>query len=124
MQTKVSIPGDREQLRRLLLNLVDNAVKYTPPGGSVVISLGEDGRWGIMRVTDTGIGLSGDEQERVFRRFHRGTTVGPGDERGIGLGLSIARSIAEAHGGRITVESSPGRGSTFSVFLPRHESLP
>jgi heavy metal sensor kinase len=124
VQTKVSIPGDREQLRRLLLNLVDNAVKYTPPGGSVVISLREDGQWGIMRVTDTGIGLSKDEQERIFRRFHRGTTAGTGDGQGIGLGLSIARSIAEAHGGRITVESSPGRGSTFSVFLPRNESLP
>jgi two-component system OmpR family sensor kinase len=115
----VSIQGDREHLRRLLLNVVDNAIKYTPAGGSVTLSLQHDGEWALLKISDTGIGLSQEEQERIFSRFHRATEARSRDEKGVGLGLSIARSVAEAHGGRIQVESTPGQGSTFMVFLPQ-----
>jgi signal transduction histidine kinase len=116
----VSIQGDREHLRRLLLNLVDNAIKYTPEGGCVTLSLQRIGQWASLRVSDTGIGLSIDDQERIFNPFYRSTEARSQGEGGAGLGLSIARSIAEAHGGRIQVESTSGRGSTFTVLLPIH----
>jgi len=119
----VSVPGDREHLRRLVLNLVDNAIKYTPAGGKVTLSLQSDNDWASLKISDTGIGLSGDEQQRIFSRFHRATETRSRDERGIGLGLSIARSVAEAHGGRIQVESTPGQGSTFTVCLPANPAL-
>jgi signal transduction histidine kinase len=115
----VSVLGDREHLRRLLLNLVDNAIKYTPAGGSVTLSLQSEKDWASLRISDTGIGLSRDEQQLIFSRFHRATETRSRDEKGVGLGLSIARSIAEAHGGRIQVESTPGQGSTFTVLLPQ-----
>jgi two-component system OmpR family sensor kinase len=118
----VSIQGDREHLRRLLLNVVDNAIKYTPAGGRVTLSLQRDGEWALLKISDTGIGLSQEEQERIFSRFHRATEARSRDEKGVGLGLSIARSVAEAHGGRIQVESTPGQGSTFAVFLPQTQT--
>jgi len=114
----VSVRGDREHLRRLLLNLVDNAIKYTPAGGRVILSLQSDEEWASVRISDTGIGLSMDEQERIFTRFHRAAEARSQREGGVGLGLCIARSIAEAHGGKIQVESTPGQGSTFTVLLP------
>ena len=113
-----SIRGDREHLRRLLLNLVDNAIKYTPEGGAVTLSLQEDGEWASLRVSDTGAGLSKEDQERIFSRFCRAEASPSQGRGGSGLGLCIAQSIAEAHGGRIQVESTPGQGSTFTVFLP------
>lgn len=119
----VSVRGDREHLRRLLLNLVDNAIKYTPAAGSVTLSLEHDGQWASVRVSDTGIGLSQNEQERIFTRFYRATEARSHREGGVGLGLCIARSIAEAHGGRIQVESTPGQGSTFTVLLPANPIL-
>ena len=118
----VSIQGDRPQLRRLVLNLVDNAVKYTPAGGSVTLSLRTDSDWAFLVFSDTGTGLSENEQQRIFDRFHRTTETRARDQRGVGLGLSIARSIAEAHGGRIDVESTPGKGSIFTVRLPVNPS--
>jgi two-component system OmpR family sensor kinase len=114
----VSIQGDREHLRRLLLNLVDNAIKYTPAGGSVALSIQGDGEWACLKISDTGTGLSKEEQERIFSRFYRATESRSQSNGGAGLGLCIAQSIAEAHGGRIQVDSKPGQGSTFTVFLP------
>jgi heavy metal sensor kinase len=114
----VSIKGDREHLRRLLLNLVDNAIKYTPEGGGVTLSLEGDGEWASLGVSDTGAGLSKEDQERIFGRFCRAGVPHSQSQGGAGLGLCIAQSIAEAHGGCIEVESEPGRGSTFTVFLP------
>lgn len=114
----VIIPGDRERLRRLLLNLVDNAIKYTEPGGRITLALGREDAWASLVVSDTGIGIPEDELERIFQPFYRS----PGDAslsaKGAGLGLSIARSIALAHGGRIEASSEPGRGSVFKVLLP------
>jgi heavy metal sensor kinase len=114
----VSIQGDHAHLRRLLLNLVDNGIKYTPPGGQVTISLKSEGRWASMQVEDTGIGIPAEDQARIFQRFYRSAEARWRGEGGTGLGLCIARSIAEAHRGRIEIESTPGRGSTFTVFLP------
>lgn len=116
----ISLQGDYERLRRLLLNLVDNGIKYTPPGGQVTLSLHRDGEWACLQVADTGIGLSGEEQELVFQRFYRAAEARSRGEGGAGLGLCIARSIAEAHGGNIQIASHPGQGSTFRVFLPLH----
>ena len=97
--TPVTIQGDHQHLRRLLLNLVDNGLKYTPAGGRVTLALHQDGAWAVLRVADTGIGLAPEEQERIFQRFYRAPAAVSRGEEGSGLGLCIARSIVEAHGG-------------------------
>lgn len=112
----VPFRGDRERIRRLLVNLVDNAVKYTEPGGRVFLSLEAGENQVKLTVSDTGRGIPPAEQDSIFQPFYRSEEVVA--ERGSGLGLSISKSIAEAHGGRILVESSPGTGSTFQVILP------
>jgi heavy metal sensor kinase len=117
-----TIQGDRAHLRRLILNLVDNGIKYTPRGGRVSLALAQEGEWAAVRVSDTGIGLSREDQERIFQLFYRAPAAAAQGEEGSGLGLSIARSIAEAHGGRLEVDSLPGRGSTFTIWLPRTPS--
>jgi signal transduction histidine kinase len=114
----LTIHGDRAHLRRLLLNLIDNGIKYTPAGGRVTLNLHHDGRWAVLHITDTGIGLAAEEQERVFQRFYRAPEAVSQGKEGSGLGLCIARSIATAHGGRIEVQSTVSCGSTFMVFLP------
>ena len=114
----ISVQGDYAHLRRLLLNLVDNAVKYTPPEGQVTVSLQSSGGWASLRIEDSGMGIGPEDQARIFQRFYRSSEARARGEGGAGLGLCIARSIAEAHGGRIEVESAPGRGSTFTVLLP------
>lgn len=112
------VQGDPDHLGRLLLNLVDNGIKYTQSGGSVEISLHRDKEFAILQVTDTGMGIAKEDQEKVFRRFYRTAAARARGESGAGLGLAIARSIVEAHGGRIQVESAVGKGSHFTVFLP------
>jgi heavy metal sensor kinase len=114
----VIIQGDRDHLRRLILNLVDNGIKYTPVGGLVTLTLQRDGDWAALRIVDTGIGLTPTEQEHIFQRFYRAPEALSWGKEGSGLGLCIARSIAEAHGGRIEVQSAVGCGSTFTVFIP------
>jgi two-component system OmpR family sensor kinase len=116
--TPITLRGDRQHLRRLLVNLVDNGIEYTPPGGRVTLGLHQDGAWAVLRVSDTGIGLAPEERERVFQRFYRAPAAVARGQEGSGLGLCIARSIAEAHGGSIQVESAEGHGSTFTVLLP------
>jgi signal transduction histidine kinase len=116
--TPVAIPGDGSALRRALLNLVENAVKYTPAGGKVDLSLelGDGHVW--VHVRDTGVGIGAADVERVFQPFVRLEPARTRDTEGAGLGLSIARSIVLAHGGRLSVESAPGAGSTFTIQLP------
>jgi heavy metal sensor kinase len=114
----VTISGDREQLQRLLLNLIDNAIKYTPAGGSVSLSLHAEDVQAQISVTDTGIGLSEAEQAQIFTRFYRAAAARSQSGGGAGLGLCLAQSIAHAHGGKIQVRSKPGQGSTFTVVLP------
>lgn len=111
--------ADRERLRRVLLNLVDNAIKYTPAGGRVTLSLWPRGGCVCLSVHDTGIGLSEAEQEHIFQRFHRADSAREHGAQGSGLGLCIAHSIVEAHGGTLQVASHPGEGSTFTVCLPQ-----
>ena len=108
---------DPDRLAQALGNIVSNAIKYTPSGGRVLLSAGVDGSEVWLRVRDTGPGIAPEEQERVFTPFYRGST-GKRFPQGMGLGLSIARDIVAAHGGRIAVESSPGAGSTFTIYLP------
>ncbi len=114
-----TVSGDRERLRRVLFNLVDNAVKYTPAGGRVTLSLQRRDGHVCLSVQDTGIGLSDAEREHIFQRFHRAGSARDHGTQGSGLGLCIARSIVEAHGGVLQVASRPGAGSTFTVCLPQ-----
>ena len=114
----IVITGDLERLRRLLLNLVDNAIKYTEPGGRIAISLRREADRACIEVSDTGAGIPGDEMDQIFQPFYRSPGARDLSERGAGLGLSIVRSIARAHGGEIEVSSEPGRGSAFKVLLP------
>jgi two-component system phosphate regulon sensor histidine kinase PhoR len=113
------LPFDRERIVQLLNNLVANALKFTPSGGEVVVDAQDVGDAAVVEVRDSGPGISPDELPHIFDRFFRGTNVGEARASGSGLGLAITRSLAEMHGGRIDVISAPGRGSVFSVRLPR-----
>jgi two-component system OmpR family sensor kinase len=114
--------GDADLLKQLLLNLVDNAVVYTPPGGRVELSLDVDGAQARLSVRDTGPGIPAADLERIFERFYRLDQARTRRSGGAGLGLAIARWIAEAHGGHIAVESAVGRGSVFTLVLPLHNA--
>jgi len=114
---RIRLVGDDQMIQRMLSNLLDNAVKYTPAGGSVTVSVSDTEMHVSISVQDTGIGISNDDLPHVFERFYRSDRSR--SESGIGLGLSLARAIARAHGGEIGVTSSPNQGSTFIVILPR-----
>ena len=115
---QITLVGDKVRLRQLFLNLVDNAIKYTPPGGSVNLSLERQNGIALVQVQDTGIGIPPQEIGKVFDRFYRVDKARSRELGGAGLGLSIAKWIAELHRGSITVESQPNNGSTFTVHLP------
>ncbi len=110
--------ADRLQLVRIVENLVTNAVKFTPEGGSVRLAVRRDGDKAVLEIADTGVGIPAAEQPELFNRFFRGTTAIERAIPGSGLGLAISQVIAEAHGSTIEVESAPGSGSTFRVALP------
>jgi two-component system, OmpR family, phosphate regulon sensor histidine kinase PhoR len=110
--------GDHVRLAQLLDNLVSNAVKFTPEGGRVSVTLAEIAGAAVLEVTDTGIGIPVEEQAHVFERFFRSEGATRGAIQGTGLGLSISRTIAESHGGSISFESADGAGTTFRVELP------
>jgi two-component system OmpR family sensor kinase len=116
----IQVQGDELRLRELLLNLVDNAVKYSRPGGKVEIALARDGTTARLSVADQGIGIPADAQARIFNRFYRTDDARAHAKKGTGLGLSICKWIAEAHHGRIEVWSAVGQGSKFTVVLPAH----
>jgi heavy metal sensor kinase len=111
--------GDARMIQRMLSNLLDNAIKYTPAGGKVTISLSEKGGQILVSVQDTGCGISPGDLPRIFERFYRCDQSR--SKPGIGLGLSLAWAIARAHGGDITATSMSGQGSTFTVTLPNSE---
>jgi signal transduction histidine kinase len=110
---------DERKLTQVVVNLLSNAVKFTPPGGHVVLRGDRDGRGGArISVTDTGPGIAAHEQERIFEEFAQAGAGPTHAHEGTGLGLSLARSLVELQGGRVTVESTPGRGATFTVTIP------
>jgi two-component system OmpR family sensor kinase len=113
----INAPFDRERIRQVASILLDNAVKYTPDGGKVTVAVREKNGWAELEVSDTGVGIPEDQLPLIFERFYRADKAR--NSSGAGLGLSIARQIAEAHGGRIEVESTPGEGSTFTLLLPK-----
>lgn len=113
----VTLKGDAQRLKQLLANLVDNAVKYTPENGTITLSLLREGPWVRLEVADTGIGISPEQLPHIFDRFYRVDKARSRAGGGTGLGLAIVRGIAEQHGGRVTVTSEPGKGTTFTVLL-------
>lgn len=115
--SSVPVDADEHYLRRAIWVLVDNAIKYNRPGGKVEIAVGEEEGQASFRVSDTGPGIGPDDLPHIFERFYR-TDQARGQGKGFGLGLALARSIVEAHGGKITVHSEPGKGSSFTIMLP------
>lgn len=112
----VRFSGDAVKLQRLTGNLLDNAMKFTPPHGRITVALKRTDREVVLSVSDTGCGIPPEEREKVFKRFFRADSSRhlPGN----GLGLALVQAIAKAHGGSVGLESEPGRGSVFTVRLP------
>ena len=116
------VTGDRNALRQALANLLANATRLAPPDSTVTVRAGREGAWVWLAVDDQGPGIAPDDQGLVFQRFWRGQASAPSGERRSGLGLTIVRQIAEAHGGEVKLVSAPGVGSTFAIWLPSRES--
>jgi signal transduction histidine kinase len=114
----LSVIGDRTKLKQLLLNIFNNAIKYTPPGGKISYKAYRQKGAAVIEVSDTGIGIPAENIPFLFERFYRVDKTRSRAEGGSGLGLSIAEKIVEAHGGTIEVESAVGKGSTFKVSFP------
>ncbi|HTY60885.1 MAG TPA: ATP-binding protein [Acidobacteriota bacterium] len=111
--------GDVRTFQEILQNLLDNALRYTPSGGSIRVKAVAEGSEIVLSVADTGIGIPKADQDRIFERFYRADAARSRESGGTGLGLSIVKHLVEAYGGRIRVESEVGQGSTFFVYLPR-----
>lgn len=117
---QVLVCGDRDRLKQVMVNLVGNAINYTPSGGEIVVGMGKVPDWAQLTVTDNGPGIAPEDLPHIFERFYRGekSRTRQKDGKGFGLGLSIAYWIVRNHGGRIEVNSAVGRGTTFCVWLP------
>jgi heavy metal sensor kinase len=111
------IYGDKTRIQRTVANLLDNAIKYTPPEGKITLTASPHGKLIKIKISDTGVGIAPEETDRIFERFYRSEKSR--STQGNGLGLSLARTIIQAHGGNITVQSKPNEGSTFTITLPR-----
>ena len=115
------VTADSEALRQVLTNLFDNALRYTPPGGRIAVSL-EPAPGGVtVSVADTGSGIAPEHLPRIFERFYRADPGRSREEGGTGLGLAIVKHLVEAHGGRVEAHSMPGRGTTIRMFFPEAE---
>jgi heavy metal sensor kinase len=112
--------GDKSRLQRTIANLLDNAIKYTPLGGQITLAAFTHGQLIRIEISDTGIGIAPDETDHVFERFYRSEKSR--SSQGNGLGLSLCKTIIQAHGGCITVKSQPGNGSTFTATLPHNQN--
>jgi signal transduction histidine kinase len=112
------VEGDSQALHRVFLILIDNAVKYTPSGGSITVGINRSDDSAVAEFRDSGIGISAEDLPNIFDRFYRADKARSREFGGVGLGLSIARWVAEAHRGSIQVQSTPGTGSVFRVRLP------
>jgi len=110
---------DPLRLAQVAENLLSNAVRYTPEGGSVLIATREVGHELELVVGDSGIGIEKEEQSRLFEEFFRGESARASSVRGVGLGLAVVRSIVQAHDGRVDLRSTPGEGTTVTVRIPR-----
>lgn len=117
LHEELTVLGDEDSLTEVTVNLVENALKYNHPGGFVAVSLTRRGSMAALTVSDTGIGISPEERERIFDRFYRSAAARSSQE-GSGLGLSIVQAVVRTHGGAITAEGQPGGGSRFTVTLP------
>ena len=111
------VEGDERRIRQVVFNLLSNAVKFTPPGGSVEVSSGQRNGEVLVSIADTGTGIPAEDLERIFEEFQQ-TDAGAQEREGTGLGLALSKRLIELHGGRIWVESEPGKGSTFTFALP------
>lgn len=120
---QVMVFGDPDRLKQLILNLTDNAIKYTPAGGKVSLSLSKKAGWSQLEITDTGIGIPAENLSHIFERFYRVDKARTRSQGGSGLGLSIAKWIAQAHGGAIRVTSNVGEGTSFIVTLPVYQPV-
>ena len=119
---EILVQADERKVRQVVFNLLSNAVKFTPPGGRVDVSAQMTNGVVEVAVADTGSGIAPEDQEMIFEEFQQARRDG-GEHEGTGLGLPLARSFIELHGGRLWVESAPGEGSTFRFTLPvRHGS--
>jgi signal transduction histidine kinase len=118
-ETLPSITGDGDRLAQVFTNLVDNALKFTPAGGSITLKTAATGSTVRVEVADTGAGIPTEAQAHIFERFYQADPSRPGGtHHGAGLGLAIVKEIVAAHSGTISVRSEPGKGSTFTVTLP------
>ena len=118
------IVGDRDRIQQLLINILSNAIKYTPNGGTIRIVAGVRGGEVHIQVKDNGIGIPKEDLDRLFERFYRVDKARSRERGGTGLGLSIAKEIADAHGGRISIESQVQKGTTVHIYLPIHQEAP
>jgi signal transduction histidine kinase len=118
VSSNVCVEGDQLHLKQLILNLVDNAIKYTPAGGQITIRVAGGDRSAILEVVDTGVGISSQALPHIFKRFYRADKARSRNSRGAGLGLAIVRATCDAHKGEIRVLSTEGLGSSFFVELP------
>jgi two-component system phosphate regulon sensor histidine kinase PhoR len=116
------IHADRNSMEGIFSNLISNAIKYTPEGGSVFVQLGEEGGFVKASVSDTGIGIKREDLSRIFDKFYRVKSSETRQIVGTGLGLSIVKSIVDAHLGSISVESEEGGGTTFIILLPKESN--
>jgi signal transduction histidine kinase len=114
-------PGDERKFKQVLLNLLSNAVKFTPAGGKVELTARIESDWLVVQVRDTGIGISREDSEAIFKEFHQVRTSVSAKHEGTGLGLSLSRRLVELHHGTLSVESELGGGSTFTACFPGRE---
>jgi two-component system sensor histidine kinase SenX3 len=115
---ELTVDGNHRNLATAVRNLLDNAIRYTPAGGTVTATVARDGPWAVVTVSDSGEGIPTREIERIFERFYRVDSARSRDTGGTGLGLSIVKHVVEGHGGSVSVTSTLGSGSTFTVRLP------
>ena len=114
----LTAPGDPKTLRNMMVNLITNAIRYTPEGGQITVSLYRENKKAVIAVSDTGMGIPSDVLPFIFKRFYRVDKARSREQGGSGLGLAICKHIVEAHGGSIQAESRVNQGSTFRVRLP------
>ena len=112
------IQGDRESISEVIINLLDNAVKYSRDKKHITIKTGRDHNFKYIDITDEGIGIARKHQAEIFEQFYRAPTGDIHTTKGSGLGLTLVKKIMDAHHGQVTVESSPGKGSTFRLKFP------